>query len=127
MRAKASQERHRERDHPHLRSCEAVMGHQVHASDGDIGHVQGYLVEDETWAIRYVVVNTMRCSTSRRENLIASSNKVSTAPVPSPPAARKCRVERSRCSETDPRSIERACDSVGPARAYSLRVNAFPE
>ena len=103
------------------------MGHQVHASDGDIGHVQGYLVEDETWAIRYVVVNTMRRSTSRRGNLIASSNKVSTAPVPALPTARKCRVEKSRCRETYARSIERACGSVGPAGAYSLRVNAFPE
>jgi len=57
-RTEASQERQREHGDPHLRSCQAVIGHQVHASDGDIGHVHGYLVDDETWAIRYVVVNT---------------------------------------------------------------------
>ena len=28
-------------DDPHLRSCEAVVGYHIHASDGDIGHVQG--------------------------------------------------------------------------------------
>jgi uncharacterized protein YrrD len=41
-----------------LRSCQAVMSFDVHASDGDIGHVQDMLVDDESWAIRYLVVNT---------------------------------------------------------------------
>ena len=30
----------------------------MHASDGDIGHVQGMLVEEDTWAIRYIIINT---------------------------------------------------------------------
>jgi hypothetical protein len=42
----------------HLRSINAVMRYYVHATDGDIGHVQGFLVEEKTWAIRYVIVNT---------------------------------------------------------------------
>ena len=47
-----------EHDDPHLRSCKAVMGYHIHATDGDIGHVQGLLVDEETWAIRYLVVDT---------------------------------------------------------------------
>ena len=43
---------------PHLRSCEAVKGYHIHASDGDIGHIQGFIVDDYTWSIRYLVVNT---------------------------------------------------------------------
>ena len=43
---------------PHLRSCRAVMKYHVHASDGDLGHVAGMLVDDETWAIRYLIVDT---------------------------------------------------------------------
>lgn len=43
---------------PHLRSCEAVKGYHVHASDGDIGHVQGFILDQQTWSIRYLVVNT---------------------------------------------------------------------
>ena len=43
---------------PHLRSFNTVMGHHVEATDGDIGHVQGLLVEEETWAVRYLVVET---------------------------------------------------------------------
>ena len=49
--------RHRN-DDPHLRSCEAVKGYRVHAKDGEIGHVSGFLVDEATWAIRYLVVNT---------------------------------------------------------------------
>lgn len=48
----------RQDDDPHLRSCKAVMSHNIHATDGDIGHVQGLLVDEETWAIRYMIVNT---------------------------------------------------------------------
>ena len=43
---------------PHLRSGNAVMRYYVHASDGDIGHVQGFLVDEASWAIRYIIVNT---------------------------------------------------------------------
>ncbi len=49
--------RHRN-DDPHLRSCKAVTGYHIHAKDGDIGHVAGFLVDDETWAIRYLVIDT---------------------------------------------------------------------
>jgi hypothetical protein len=45
-------------DDPHLRSVNGVMRYYVHATDGDIGHVQGMLVDERTWAIRYVIVNT---------------------------------------------------------------------
>ena len=55
--AKAERARHRD-DDPHLRSCEAVVGYHLHATDGDLGHVEGFLIDDETWAIRYLVVNT---------------------------------------------------------------------
>jgi len=45
-------------DDPHLRSANTVMHYYVHASDGDIGHVAGMLIEERTWAIRYIIVNT---------------------------------------------------------------------
>jgi hypothetical protein len=45
-------------DDPHLRSSNAVSRYYVHASDGDLGHVSGFLVEDRSWAIRYLIVNT---------------------------------------------------------------------
>src|SRR5450759_605998 len=51
---KAEQARHRD-DDPNLRSCKAVIGYHIHATDGDIGHVEGLLIDEETWAIRYIV------------------------------------------------------------------------
>lgn len=55
--AEADRAQHRD-DDPHLRSCSAVVGYHIRASDGEIGHVDGFLIDDETWAIRYLVVNT---------------------------------------------------------------------
>ncbi|MFZ4625275.1 MAG: PRC-barrel domain-containing protein [Rhodoferax sp.] len=43
---------------PHLRSCQSVIGYHIHASDGDIGHLQELLVDEKTWSIRYMVVDT---------------------------------------------------------------------
>lgn len=54
---KAEQERQRNAD-PHLRSCNEVVGYHLHARDGEIGHVDGFLVDERTWAIRYLVVDT---------------------------------------------------------------------
>ncbi len=42
----------------HLRSTEAVAGYRLEASDGEIGHVDGFLVDDDAWAIRYLEVAT---------------------------------------------------------------------
>lgn len=48
----------REDGDPHLRSCEAVRKYHIEATDGGVGHVQGMLFDDETWAIRYLIVDT---------------------------------------------------------------------
>lgn len=53
--AEAEQQKHED---PHLQACNALIGYQIHATDGDIGHVQGFLVDEQTWAIRYLVVET---------------------------------------------------------------------
>ncbi|MFZ3177602.1 MAG: PRC-barrel domain-containing protein, partial [Methylovirgula sp.] len=33
-------------------------GYHIHASDGEIGHVEDFLVADADWSIRYLVVDT---------------------------------------------------------------------
>jgi len=43
---------------PHLRSTDAVQGHHIQAMDGEIGHIEDFIIDDETWAIRYLVVDT---------------------------------------------------------------------
>ena len=43
---------------PHLRSTREVTGYYIHATDGDIGHVEDLLVDSDGWTIRYIVVDT---------------------------------------------------------------------
>ena len=57
LETQAVEERLAESDR-HLRSCNAVKGYHILATDGEIGHVQGFLMDEFTWAIRYMVVDT---------------------------------------------------------------------
>jgi sporulation protein YlmC with PRC-barrel domain len=43
---------------PHLRSLGVVTGYHVKASDGEIGHVEDFLVDETSWDIRYVLIDT---------------------------------------------------------------------
>jgi hypothetical protein len=49
---------HRDEGNPHLRSIAAVTGYHIHANDGEIGHVEDFLVDDADWHIRYITVDT---------------------------------------------------------------------
>jgi hypothetical protein len=42
----------------HLRSTQAVTGYHIEAKDGEIGHVEDFIIDDKTWAIRYMIVDT---------------------------------------------------------------------
>ena len=43
---------------PHLRSAKAVTGYHILASDGEIGHVEDFLIDDADWGIHFLVVDT---------------------------------------------------------------------
>lgn len=43
---------------PHLRSTREVIGYYIEARDRSIGHVEDFIVDEEAWAIRYMVVDT---------------------------------------------------------------------
>jgi len=43
---------------PNLRSTHDVSGHHLQAADGEIGHVEDFIIDDETWAIRYLIIDT---------------------------------------------------------------------
>ncbi len=44
-------------DH-HLRSTLEVGSYYIHAADGEIGHIEDFIIDDSTWAIRYLIINT---------------------------------------------------------------------
>lgn len=46
------------RGDPHLRSAREVRGYHIDATDGAIGHVEDFALDDERWAVRYLIVDT---------------------------------------------------------------------
>lgn len=43
---------------PHLRSYEEVKNYTIQARDGDIGHVEDFVIQTDEWALRYLIVDT---------------------------------------------------------------------
>lgn len=42
----------------HLRSVRHVKGYHISAADGEIGHIDDFILDDSVWVLRYAVVNT---------------------------------------------------------------------
>jgi uncharacterized protein YrrD len=47
------------KEDPNLRSTREVSGYHIQATDGEIGHVEDFIIDYETWAIRYLIVDTV--------------------------------------------------------------------
>jgi hypothetical protein len=56
----------RERADPNLRSADALSGYRIEAQDGEIGHVDDFLYDEETWRLRYLVIDTRTWLPGRR-------------------------------------------------------------
>lgn len=41
-----------------LRSTKEVTGYHLQATDGEVGHVDDFIADDSTWAIRYIEIDT---------------------------------------------------------------------
>ena len=48
----------KDENNPHLRSTKVVGGYHIMAVDGEIGHIEDFIVDDRTWTIRYAVADT---------------------------------------------------------------------
>jgi len=42
----------------YLLSTNKVKGYNIHANDGEIGHVEDYILDDENWNLRFLIVDT---------------------------------------------------------------------
>ncbi len=58
---------------PNLRSSKEIIDYNIHAEDGDIGHVEDFLVDDNNWVIRYAVVDTKNWLPGGRKVVLALS------------------------------------------------------
>lgn len=45
---------------PDVRSVREVEGYAISATDGELGHVEDFFVDEASWAIRYLLVDTRR-------------------------------------------------------------------
>ena len=43
---------------PHLRSTVEVIGYRIHAVDGEIGHIEDFMLDSADWSVRYFIVDT---------------------------------------------------------------------
>lgn len=43
---------------PDLQSVSQVMGYYIQAQDGQIGHVEDFMVDDTVWMLRYLIIDT---------------------------------------------------------------------
>lgn len=55
----------------HLRSTQEVSTYQIAATDGDIGHVEDFIVEDNSWMIRYLAIDTRNWLPGGRKVMIS--------------------------------------------------------
>lgn len=51
---------------PHLRSTKEIVGYSIHATDGEIGKVVDYIIDDSNWKIIFFVVETGSWLDSRK-------------------------------------------------------------
>lgn len=49
---------YKDHDDVHLRSTERITGYHIHTTDGETGHVTDFVIDDETWQILYLVIDT---------------------------------------------------------------------
>jgi len=44
--------------HNHVRSVSEVIGYGIHAHEGQVGQVKDFLIDEASWIIRWLVVDT---------------------------------------------------------------------
>lgn len=56
--ARAAEANDRPQGDPHLRSAREVKGYHIRARDGELGHVEDFLIHDRSWRVAYLVIDT---------------------------------------------------------------------
>ena len=102
-------------DDPHLRCVREVTGYHIQGSDKGIGHVKDFLVDDETWAIRYLVVDTSNWGLGN--NVLLAPQWIEQ--VSSPEAQGACESARDRRRAARNGSLDRP-SVENMRRAYTI-------
>ncbi|WP_163340908.1 PRC-barrel domain-containing protein [Desulfopila sp. IMCC35008] len=60
-----------DKEENHLRSSHEILSYSIKATDTKIGHVEDFIVDEETWLIRYLVVDTSNWLPGSRKVIIS--------------------------------------------------------
>jgi hypothetical protein len=101
---------------PHLRSFEEVTGYHLHAIDGEIGHVDDFLIDDADWRIRYLAVDTRNWWPGKK--VVISPRSVSSIDW----AQRRIHLDVSRQKVKDSPPL---ASTMTVDRAYAERHDAY--
>jgi hypothetical protein len=55
-----AQKKKKKKGDPHLRSIREVRSYTVEALDGEVGQVDSFLIDDENWNIKYLVIDSRK-------------------------------------------------------------------
>ena len=69
---RASANEQAERADAHLRSTQSVNGYHLQASDGVVGHICDFMMDDQNWAIRQLVIKTGHRFSGKEVQILAS-------------------------------------------------------
>ncbi|MEO7768188.1 MAG: PRC-barrel domain-containing protein [Ferruginibacter sp.] len=47
-----------QKDDPHLRSTDKIKGYHIKAIDGEVGEIADFIIDDDAWKIKFLVVDT---------------------------------------------------------------------
>lgn len=61
----------------HLRSCQAIIGHRLHAHDGNLGHVDDILIDDKGWVVQQLIVAPWSPSLPEKARVLIAPEHVS--------------------------------------------------
>ena len=100
----------------HLRSARAVSGYHVQATDGIVGHVCDFLMDDKSWAIEELAVKTgHRLSGKEVRISMKTVERISYAESTVHVKLTKAAIENSAEHLPTPKSVE-----VSPESAFAL-------
>ncbi len=71
--ATASDRHPAERADAHLRSTQGVNGYHIKGSDGTIGHVSDFMVDDQSWAIRQLIIEVGHLLSGKEVQILTST------------------------------------------------------
>lgn len=61
----------KDKDETHLRSSKELFGYKMNAKDGEVGELADFIAEDDSWQLRYMIIDTSDKLDSDKQVLVS--------------------------------------------------------